>query len=724
MHDANLATDEGASLIEEPPDTPAHIFAVRAFKTAIFGTPHPSPYSPVRDPQPSSKTDNSEANVCVVKSTTKAPKRKKSPDGAAELTKTGVEPMPSPTKGILLTPGMGTSRRKNVSFMQCDTEKHADAVDLTLGEIPPGQDDSPTRKTHRRDMRPRPSIFTKTLIELSKQRSAEHMKTRSTTLESTIPLSLQPGEVRADEAIQTEPDYTIDLSQPRSRSGQHWKAEYEQYYRRSEHEMKNIIQYSQNVKSYAVKKDSEASRLAEKLQKAYARMESMESKVSKLASRLNIAQAQDTTSDGDQARLISELAQQTAMVIKYKQRVNHFRKAIQQQSAGAGPDEGGKENQITPDVDDDDFNDELKQGKLEAQLERLKQSAKIAEDRATKLDTENAALKRSLARVKQEMMSYESRRQAREKRLKIREEKHKVAKQKAEAQLAQLRTDHQKLLDERGSLEPSAVQSRRSEHNMKEPPIMSDALLQKHPLKSENAPSSPSQKANKMPLPPISLRERRHQKPAMDIWTLNGPRDGEEEVQWQATEPTELPPSSVKQDINRALKEIDFNLVTEASPTAPKPALEKAKTAAPAPQDPPEKVNISPAEHISTSPGSQDPGIDHSPGNISSHGAKSQLSLSGPSLYFNPSDLTGSPSISTLSRAGGSRTSSMGSRRTTSAMTAERAKAAKVRLTSRNAEKKGRVRRLDRVLISEALSEREPRLVGGEGQEKRITAKD
>ena len=32
-------TDDGATFLDEGPETPAPLFAVRAFKTAIFGTP-------------------------------------------------------------------------------------------------------------------------------------------------------------------------------------------------------------------------------------------------------------------------------------------------------------------------------------------------------------------------------------------------------------------------------------------------------------------------------------------------------------------------------------------------------------------------------------------------------------------------------------------------------------------------------------------------------------
>ncbi len=76
----------------EQPDTPAPVFAVRALKTALFGTPAPKETRP---------WDSGKGRE-------------------SQLVETASSDPKSPNKpvGILLTPGTGTSRRKRVSFNQ------------------------------------------------------------------------------------------------------------------------------------------------------------------------------------------------------------------------------------------------------------------------------------------------------------------------------------------------------------------------------------------------------------------------------------------------------------------------------------------------------------------------------------------------------------------------------------------------------------------------------
>ncbi len=79
---------DDAIALNEPPVTPAPIFAVRAFKTAIFGA-----------------SDQGTEDVSIRQQSTQRPRpRHQGPS--------------SPTKraGILLTPGIGPTRRKTVSF--------------------------------------------------------------------------------------------------------------------------------------------------------------------------------------------------------------------------------------------------------------------------------------------------------------------------------------------------------------------------------------------------------------------------------------------------------------------------------------------------------------------------------------------------------------------------------------------------------------------------------
>ena len=598
----------------------------------------------------------------------------------ANFEKHSTEPITSPTKGILLTPGVGASKRKNVSFMHFDTKEQEDDVAAAIDENLPSQDNSPTRRSHKRDTRPRPSSFNKTLIELSRQRASEHLNSQEPSPETVKSGDSQLASNAQKDANQTDPDQTVDLSQPRSRSGQHWKSEYEHYYQKSDREMKNIIKHGQNVKSFAVKKDSEAARLAEKLQGELARIEAIEAKASRMANRLSVAQSEDVKGKGDHARLVSELAQQTALALRYKQKVDQYRKALQHQSSAANSGDAGEESQIMPDPEED-FQGELAENVLRRQVESLQHTARAARERAERVEAENNALKHSLARVKTEMMSYEARRQAREERLKKREEKHKKAREVTEAELIQLRIENQSLQSQKHS-EPTCRIDESAQQQLTNRTTPVNLSGQAEDLKSQRSPL----KENKAPSASTSPRKRRQQKAPIDIWTLYSPEDKEEQSpQAQTRDSTGLPPSSVRNDISKALKEIDLNLVSGYTPRRPG-VQSKTKEPIGFEDGVPIFISTSPTVRTETSSKMQKSVLD----TVASSPAKLQFtaSRSGPSSRYKSSRSTVGRSASMLSTAGTRRTSTMGSNRSGTAMTAERAAAAKERLARRSAEKK------------------------------------
>ncbi|KAJ4168079.1 hypothetical protein NW754_011893 [Fusarium falciforme] len=94
--DAPNAVNDGDTTQIDAPDTPAPVFAARAFKSALFGTP-------------ARPSDNQ---------ATRAAKQKNMKTEAVSQT-------PPRPQGILLTPGTGTTRRKRVSFGQ-DVKKTND----------------------------------------------------------------------------------------------------------------------------------------------------------------------------------------------------------------------------------------------------------------------------------------------------------------------------------------------------------------------------------------------------------------------------------------------------------------------------------------------------------------------------------------------------------------------------------------------------------------------
>ena len=554
-------------------------------------------------------------------------------------------------------------------------------------------------------IQPRHSSLTKTLIELSKQKSNEQAALVRTTKET--PTRETPARTIAS-AIETQTDdadqfadNTVDLNQPRSMSGQHWKTEYEQYHRRSNREMKSIIMHGQNVKSYAVKKDSEATGLGEKLKKELAKVASMEKKVSKLAGQLKNAHSQGPEGEGEQAKLVAELAQQTALAIRYKQKADRYREAMLREKRVDGSDGEPRDLQIVEEADEMSTREanlpensawSAEKDILHAELESLRVSAGKAEDQAAKLEAENGALKQSLARVKGEIMSYESRRQSREERFKRKEAKCKADHKACQIQLEKLTVEHRNLLLASG--QPSKAET--LVHP--KPPACYDDLreLDGNPdvaegdIPNRDGTSHEPLEQNRISKPYISPRKSRPQKSAIDIWTLSSPRDGANNGS-PSKEPTEIPPSSVRHDIYRTLKEIDHNLIPEQHPgtkSTSGPRVSQANNA--------HKSTIQTMSH----PASGKPSSVHA-----MHIQRDTISSSQPVMV----DLTSSPakvepleanvkppvkdSIGTLGRSSslmsrvGSRTSTMTSGRGP-ALPAERAAAAKARLAARSAEKR------------------------------------
>lgn len=254
----------------------------------------------------------------------------------------------SPAKGILLTPGTAATRRKTVSFGSLESSNEGEieeADQIAQTAIPSSGKVSDTVSPEEPKFDPQSQrTFTKELFEAqlgaSKQRLSEHHEsTEITAREGSSSDNAQLGKALPVQstAVDAAVDATIDLTKPRSQSGQHWKAEYERYQRNSDRELKKIIQYGQSVKSYAEKKDVEATDLQEKLKHELAKCTAMEAKVSKLATQLANGRRHGSDGFAEQEKLMNDLSRQTALAIRYKQRADRYRVAIkQQQSSSVG----------------------------------------------------------------------------------------------------------------------------------------------------------------------------------------------------------------------------------------------------------------------------------------------------------------------------------------------------------------------------------------------------
>lgn len=236
----NDADNNYESTFLEPPETPAHQFAVKAFKHAIFGTPAPE------DANNAPKRHEKKAKIDAANAK------------ATELPPPKVDtPPPSPSKqpgGILMTPGTANKGRKTVSFgshvVDNEGKRGNNGGRSGIPSDCPGKFPSPW------------TPGTELKLEAGSERRPQTKLTEALLDARTISLPKAGQKPRAKD----DTDITIDLGAPRSESGKYWKEQYESYAERSEKEMKKVIAKQQLAKKFAMKKDSEVTELTTKIE--------------------------------------------------------------------------------------------------------------------------------------------------------------------------------------------------------------------------------------------------------------------------------------------------------------------------------------------------------------------------------------------------------------------------------------------------------------------------
>lgn len=365
------------------------------------------------------------------------------------------QPAGSPTKSILLTPGTGVARRKTVSFGDgvVDNEQKRPALKMagSKKDAPQGTVSQQWTANLADGTRRNRSKFTQALLDAREKKTERTEKTEKTIEDSDLfdigdkksdtapekgkPTNLaEPAKGVTEKAMndghddmvtdKQNEDVTTNLEEPRSQSGKYWKSEFENYRAKTNQEIKKLIQYRSVAKSYAKKKEAEAIRLTEKLKREEQRIDDMERHVSKLAS--DMANDQDSSKED----MVRELSKQTALVLQYKQKAESLRKTMERR--GVFEDDVEKNE-----TDSDGVARELREteealeranARLEAggrvpDMSEMQHLVETSEAKAKDVENENSALKRSLARAKDEMSKYEERRKAKEDRLKQREQK-------------------------------------------------------------------------------------------------------------------------------------------------------------------------------------------------------------------------------------------------------------------------------------------------------------
>ncbi|KAL2269717.1 hypothetical protein VTJ83DRAFT_1901 [Remersonia thermophila] len=363
----------------EGPDTPAPVFAVRALKTALFGTPAPRDRRVLAKPKETTAT----ATTTTTQQTgSHVPLMDKSP---------------AKPPGILLTPGTGTSRRKRVSFGHDVKQGSGGTTRASNAEA-----------NGTLGMRPRPKTKLQQALETSRKGGAKdtNMYDRGFASQEKEPEDgwEEVEEEDDDNESDFDNDVTTDLNEPHSRSGKYWKAHFESYHTDAKTEMEKLVKYKQLAKSYAKMKDAEAIELNRRLKEEQERVQALEEKLAQLAGPGG-ASLSKTGGERDKM-LMEEIKKQTALATEYKMQVEELEALLQDNAEE--DDDGRRQRRIASPRTHRTLMEaqrELRRArtqiremeKLQDERDRLKSDLALAEQRASRLAEENRRLVNDLA---------------------------------------------------------------------------------------------------------------------------------------------------------------------------------------------------------------------------------------------------------------------------------------------------------------------------------------
>ncbi|CAD0099107.1 unnamed protein product [Aureobasidium mustum] len=252
-----LEEDEDA--FPEVPETPAHVFAARAFKHAIFGTP--APPNEANYAQETATTQSVEIDSKPRTMPVEMPTRSK-PDIDAIVLPSAPGLSPTKPNGILMTPGT-TRRNKTVSFgahvLDNESKKQGGTA---LSSTFPGSGLAQPSSTSNR-------ARTKLTAQLQEVRD-----------------SAQKGKTNHTQRAKDDTDLTMDYMEPRSQSGKYWKREYESYADNTQREMKKLVIKQKAAKDYAKEKEDEVADLKTQLRQERLKVERLEAKTNELAAQM------------------------------------------------------------------------------------------------------------------------------------------------------------------------------------------------------------------------------------------------------------------------------------------------------------------------------------------------------------------------------------------------------------------------------------------------------
>ncbi|KAK0285716.1 hypothetical protein LTR35_005056 [Friedmanniomyces endolithicus] len=284
-------TDPDATGYIEAPETPAPVFAVRAFKQAIFGTPQ------TVQPKPRRHSNNDNARLRPHGSRPDRPylTRPRSAENALRLAELDecpvVDPIASPTKGILMTPGTAATKRKTVTFGEHVADNEAKRLTKTgLPDDCPGKFPSPWTKTGATlDLSAAPVDTVRGRSKLTE------------ALEQARDESAKPGaKAHKRNKIRDEDENAGKPEEPLAESALYWKTQYDVYRDNSQREIKKLITKQKAAKSFAKEKDWQCTELADELRQERKKVDILEKAALELETQLLMMREQLKQSQGVQ----------------------------------------------------------------------------------------------------------------------------------------------------------------------------------------------------------------------------------------------------------------------------------------------------------------------------------------------------------------------------------------------------------------------------------------
>jgi hypothetical protein len=315
-----VAGVDGDTILEAP-ETPAPVFAMRAFKQVLFGTPQiTTPAQPLKELPPIKDIPPIKAQRLQPSETQKlreTTREKSDTTQQAEGVSNDNQSVQSPSKptGILMTPGTINGRRKQVKFGEQVVDNEGRRGKYSKSGLPdncPGKFPSPWTPKSTAPVRAtvKNAVLTKATAAALDDKKVESRFKEILDIGRNAKPTVNPIIQSTDEPIIRPPrskddgDVTTDLTLPRSASGRYWKNQYEQYSSNSVAETKRLIAKHRLAKDYARMKDDEAQGLRSQLdlerRKRGRREGSLEVQVKELRGRLRDALA-------DNAKLSAEV---------------------------------------------------------------------------------------------------------------------------------------------------------------------------------------------------------------------------------------------------------------------------------------------------------------------------------------------------------------------------------------------------------------------------------